>query len=862
MTVDTSARPVPGSGDPYGSGRSAGDAFEMLDQMVHAQPQQVIVEGKRLLQQSPDDPTVGMHVWTAIGRALYELGDMHRAPDAMRRALHFGESIGAAQPIGELVSVRVSAAAIFAESGQLPAALAELDRAEEVSAGAAVGRIQSQRAFILSQAGRLIDASQSADLAEKSLRRSGDRLGILRLLVIRSLIELQRGDLVTAEADLLRARRSAKVLGQDVIAAGVVANLGVVHARAGKIVVALQHFDEARDLYVSAGSPLRMMAVLEADRAEALLRAGLFEDAVAAAHAAVARAGTGANSVSRGDVALLLARTQLAAGLFGTARRTASEAARLLRVGRRTGMALQANAIGIQAALASVKSDRSATNLFGRSRLLGARLEREGWVEMSDDLRCARLRCASRIGLIDDVEDDLETLRSHVRSHHPAIALRAWYAEALAHRHTGEIRAAMRSARQGMRALDRYRRSTDDLQIRAGLSSIGDDLASLAIDMAVSSRSPSEVLAWAERTRASAFRVLDTKGSANSIHPAAVSVASIRRQLRGRVLVEFVIDGDQLFAVVVRSSSAQLVPLGPLAAMLRSLDQLSAWMDRASQPHEFTPAIAPTDNRVAVASHVALSLGRLLIEPLDLASDADLVIVPIERLHAVPWSALPQLQLSTVTVHLSARMWIASDRRARARVSRSVGLIIGPDIAGANVERASIRRSYRAPTVAAGAAATAGSLSSMLKQCDVVQVAAHGRFRSDRPLSSTLMLHGGEMAIYELDNADVSSDLVVLSSCEAGMHRVSAGGEALGLVAILLSRGVSTVLAPIHVVSDVACAEFVADFHREWATGSSAAQALAIVRQRWLESPRLADWATTAAFTCFGSGSSTVDSGA
>jgi CHAT domain-containing protein len=144
----------------------------------------------------------------------------------------------------------------------------------------------------------------------------------------------------------------------------------------------------------------------------------------------------------------------------------------------------------------------------------------------------------------------------------------------------------------------------------------------------------------------------------------------------------------------------------------------------------------------------------------------------------------------------------------------------------------------------------------MLGRLDVVQIAAHGVFHATRPMQSTLRLHGGEMAIYDLDGVDVVSRVVVLSSCEAGVHRVNTGGEVLGLVAILLDRGAATVIAPIHTVPDLACAEFVADLHRVWATGVTIAEALATVRQRSLERPVIGHWATAAAFTCFGSGRS------
>ena len=58
-----------------------------------------------------------------------------------------------------------------------------------------------------------------------------------------------------------------------------------------------------------------------------------------------------------------------------------------------------------------------------------------------------------------------------------------------------------------MRALDRLRGSTADLEMRAGLSAIGADLSSVAVEIAIAIEKPSGAFTWAERTRANAVLV-------------------------------------------------------------------------------------------------------------------------------------------------------------------------------------------------------------------------------------------------------------------------------------------------------------------------------------------------------------------
>src|SRR6476646_2476976 len=100
---------------------------QRLDHLVQSHPQQAIVEAQRLLQSSPSDRALVRDAWATIGRALYELGDMHRAPEAMQHALRAG---GEVENGDRVTSVRISAAAIFAESGKLADALHQLQQAE------------------------------------------------------------------------------------------------------------------------------------------------------------------------------------------------------------------------------------------------------------------------------------------------------------------------------------------------------------------------------------------------------------------------------------------------------------------------------------------------------------------------------------------------------------------------------------------------------------------------------------------------------------------------------------------------------------------------------------------------------------
>jgi hypothetical protein len=184
-----------------------------------------------------------------------------------------------------------------------------------------------------------------------------------------------------------------------------------------------------------------------------------------------------------------------------------------------------------------------------------------------------------------------------------------------------------------------------------------------------------------------------------------------------------------------------------------------------------------------------------------------------------------------------------------------------PNLLADDVERSTLHALYGSVDEATGAGATAATVRTMFGGHDLVHVAAHGRFRADRPLLSTLELAEGEVTLHESVPDRVGARLVVLSSCEGGAHHGTGGSEVLGLASVLLARGAASVLAPLTVVRDLECGEFVSAVHDEMASGARFGSAVAAVRSRWLGDDDLSRWAVASSFTCFGSGATRVQAG-
>ena len=150
-----------------------------------------------------------------------------------------------------------------------------------------------------------------------------------------------------------------------------------------------------------------------------------------------------------------------------------------------------------------------------------------------------------------------------------------------------------------------------------------------------------------------------------------------------------------------------------------------------------------------------------------------------------------------------------------------------------------------------GPAATTQAVSGALDGAALAHVAAHGRFRADQPLLSSLQLIDGPMFVYDLERLRAAPRVLVLASCDAGLSGVLPGDELMGMAAAVLAQGTTALVAPILPVPDADTRPVMLALHRLLAAGRAPAQALAEVRRTAYGGPHEL---TAALFTCIGAG--------
>jgi CHAT domain-containing protein len=293
--------------------------------------------------------------------------------------------------------------------------------------------------------------------------------------------------------------------------------------------------------------------------------------------------------------------------------------------------------------------------------------------------------------------------------------------------------------------------------------------------------------------------------------------------------------------------------LGAPDEVRRELDALRFGLRRIALPRG---SPASMDAARASVARSAERLDELMLAPVGrLVGERPLVLVPTGALHAVPWAVLPSCAGRPVVVAPSAGLWLRAERSALGSANPVV-LVAGPDLPGAADEIDRLARRYRGARRLGGRRATAEAAAAALDGSGLAHVAAHGSFRADNPLFSSLRLADGPLTVYDLERLRRAPQTLVLSACEAGLADVGVGDELMGLAAALLSIGTGCVVAGVGLAPDWATRSLMLDLHRRLRAGSRPAEALAAAQASI--SGRVADpdaaLAARAAFVCLGAG--------
>ncbi len=779
-----------------------------------------------------------------------------------------------------LALIELPTAYVDAETGDLDAALSRCSRvlADRGLSEATRALAASQRALLHTRTGDLAAALKDFAVAERGLA-DAEHLG--RLHLNRGNVYLQTRQLGPAREDFEAAERLLAESGDPLEAAKAGFNQAYADLLAGDLVAALRGMERVTPV-LSSASPVTA-AVLAQDRAEALLAAGLAEEA----EAELARAAKGYAARRlrqyQAEAEIVHARTLLRLGEWTRAVRVARHAARTFRDRGSETWALRADLVALGA---RTRARERGSGLLADADRTAEALRSSGLVEEATLAALAGVQIAISRG---DVED-AAARRRRVRM--PAAAgtesrLIAREVDARLAFARGRRTRALGHVRSGLADLHAWQSSFGSVDLQSNVVALGRELARQGLRGAVAGGRPEELYEWSERARAlvnrvtpvrppvdaqvaadlAELRMISTDGAAPSgrvrelrrrireqtwygegsravAEPAAAD--ELRESLAGAdatLLAHVVVDG-QITALVAGGGAWSMHSLGPYAPVRAALDRVLADLDIAAS--ELQPSMRELVHRGLRSGFAALD--GLLLAPLSGAVATSRVLVtPSSALGGLPWSSLPSLRGRPLTQPRTATRWVRSTAGPPAAVD-SVGFATGPRVARADAEVAAAAGAWPADKVRRVHGAGVADLVDLAEEVDVLHVAAHGRHSRDTPLFSGLEMADGAFYGYDVDRVRNIPQVVVLSACELGRGAVRVPEESLGMAAAWLHAGTRHVVASSSLVSDEAARALLARLHQRLAEGAAPADALASA-----QASAEAGEAPTP-FICFGAG--------
>jgi tetratricopeptide (TPR) repeat protein len=846
-------------------------ALEEAFTAVHDDPDRAIRLATAVIDAGDALPTDRIRAHWARGMALRERGELAVGADELFAARQDAAGLGD-QVLAARIDTTLALIALY--TGSVDGAMQILDQAEPHLRGADLARLETQRAMIWHRAGDLAAAERGYNAARRRFAGTDDLIGRARLLVNAGILHVQRGDLRTSEVRLAEAVEVAERAGQGALAAGARHNLGYARSRAGQLSAAIEDLTVAHQDFLRIGRA-DYAALVQADRAETLLRANLLAEAAAAGDEALAGVRRHGNDTDLADTALLAARCHLAAGRLPAARAAAEEAAALLRRQHRS-----ASLILAQFALAEMEATEQPSAAAGDALWeLAGPLERFGW---TGEAMAARVRAGQLLldaGELDRAAVILGGLRMvHERPAGERAA--AYLARGLLEAARGDRRAARTALRLGLRVVAENQASLGGFEFRTFAAGHGEALVDLGVRLAVADRRPRELLDRVESTRRMLWLApratppgddvlagllaelrtvteeLQTAVSAGADQhelrhrrvelerrirghtrrsqaegiAASVGVADATAALGEHALVEYAIVDGELYAVSVVDNRARLHELGSVKGLSDDVDACTFALHRLNR---IQGSPASKDAARATLGELGRELAQRLVPERVRRSARPLVVVPAGALHGLAWGALPGLTGRAISVSPSLIGWaVARSTTHGPALAGAVLLAAGPGLEGAPAEIDAVARLYRRPIVLVGEHANAEETLAAMSHSRLAHLACHGAFRADNPLFSTISLAGGPMTVYDLERCRPMPPTVVLSACNVATSSVLRGGTLLGLASALMTFGASTVVAPLTPVNDARVVDVMVELHRALAQGRSPAEALAVASTR------------------------------
>jgi CHAT domain-containing protein len=296
------------------------------------------------------------------------------------------------------------------------------------------------------------------------------------------------------------------------------------------------------------------------------------------------------------------------------------------------------------------------------------------------------------------------------------------------------------------------------------------------------------------------------------------------------ILLEYFESRGNLYLFLITNDRVRLVKLGPMNPIRHSLKLLQFQLGR----YRTHPESHSTSAGLAAAQHHLEALQEMLLGPAcdQLSQFRRWIVAPHRQLHAVPFSALQKdgaciLDEIEIIYTPSASVYAAC-RKRKAAPRSGVYVLAVPDSRSPNIEQEAAQVAQLLPDakLLIGKDASTAAFRDAARNCAILHLAAHGVFRRDNPMFSSIELADGRLSLFDLSSTKLHAGLVVLSGCNTGTAVSVGGDELLSLVRGFLSAGAHCLLVSLWEVNDSSTTDFMVQFYRHLEQGNTPAVAI------------------------------------
>lgn len=353
------------------------------------------------------------------------------------------------------------------------------------------------------------------------------------------------------------------------------------------------------------------------------------------------------------------------------------------------------------------------------------------------------------------------------------------------------------------------------------------DLAALIDQSTKSGDRASQLKARARELELELIETTRSRGGSVPLNPEAESLAGIQGILGpGEAILEYYEARGVLYLFLLSRTELRTFRLGSCVPIQHEMKLLQFQIGKASlrREHPGSPA----------ADYHLRTLYQLLISPAEefLLPFRHLIIAPHKNLHGLPFAAFnegdgPLMDRFHLSFIPSASVF-ARCRRRRPGAAGDPVVIAVPDERAPRIaeEAREVTRLLAGAQLFLGADASLEALRRHGSGVRILHLAAHGVFRRDNPLFSSIQLADGRLSLIDLNAIDLDVDLLTLSACNTGSSVPVGGDELLGLIRGCLAAGTRSLLVTLWEIDDESAMEFMRSFYRQVVAGQSLSAAV------------------------------------